>query len=104
MLADSGYDAAYIRKFLREHNIIDVKDRNKRTGAGFGKTKDNDYRKRSAIERLNSRAKDSFGLENFTFRGIKKALEHTYACLSAILYSAVSSFLLGFKDWRKLLL
>ena len=52
---------------------MDIIDRNKRQGKDFGKPKDKDYRKRVASERLNSRVKGSFGLENFTFSGIKRA-------------------------------
>ncbi len=104
LLADSGYDAAYIRRFLREHNIEDIIDRNKRTKESFGKPKDPDYRKRVASERVNSHAKDGFALERFTFAGLKGAVQHIYACLSAMLYSAISCYLIGLKDWRRLVL
>jgi len=104
ILADSAYDSAKIRQFLRKVGVLDVIDRNKRQGKNFGKPKDRDYRKRVASERVNSRAKESFGLESFTFSGIKRALQHTYCSLSAMLYSAIGCFLLGFKDWRKVVL
>lgn len=101
ILADSGYDSSKIRSFLRKIGVEDIIDRNKRKGKDYGKPKDKDYRKRVSSERLNSRAKDSFSLERFTFSGIKRALQHTYCSLGAMLYSAVGCFLLGFKDWRK---
>ena len=101
ILADSGYDSSKIRNFLRKIGVEDVIDRNKRKGKDFGKPKDNDYRKRVSSERVNSRAKDSFVLERFTFCGIRRALDHTYCCLSAMLYSAIGCFLLGFRDWIK---
>lgn len=104
LLADAGYDSSRIRKFLREHQIEDIINRNKRRGADFGKPKDPAYRMRVASERLNSRAKDSFCLERFTFTGLKRALEHTYCTLSAMLYSAIGCFLLGFRNWKKLVL
>ena len=91
-------------KFLRNIGVQDSIDRNKRQGKDFGKPTDKDYRKRVASERVNSRVQGSFGLESFTFSGIKKALQHTYCSLSALLYSAISCFLLGFKDWRKVVL
>ena len=102
LLADSAYDSSAIRKFLRSIGIEDVIDRNKRRGKDWGKPKDKDYRRRVASERVNSRAKDSFVLERFTFSGVKRALQHSYACLSAMLYSAIGCFLLGIKNWRKL--
>lgn len=71
LLADSGYDAMYIRKWLRKHQIEDIIDRNKRTGIGFEKPKDPDYKKRVASERVNSYAKDGFALEllSLVYRG-----------------------------------
>ena len=104
LLADSGYDAGYIRKWLREHGILDIIDRNKRRGNDFGKPKDPDYKKRSASERVNSHAKDGFALGRFTFAGLQRALQHVYACLSAMLFSAIGCSLLGMKDWRRLVI
>lgn len=102
ILADSGYDSAKIRNFLRKIGVDDIIDRNKRNGKDYGKPKDKDYKKRVSSERVNSRAKDSFSLERFTLKGIKGALQHTYCSLSAMLYSAIGCFLLGIKDWRKI--
>lgn len=104
LLADSGYDATYIRKWLREHQIDDIIDRNKRRGKEYGKPKDPDYNKRAVSERVNSHAKDGFALERFTFAGLQRAFQHTYACLSAMLSSAIACFTLGMKDWRKLVI
>ena len=103
LLGDSAYDSSAIRKFLRKIGIEDVIDRNKRRGREFPKIKDKDYRKRSASERVNSHAKGSFGLENFTFAGIRRALQHTYACLAAMLYSAIASFEMKNGNWRRVL-
>jgi len=103
LLGDSAYDSSAIRKFLRKIGIEDVIDRNKRRGREFPKIKDKDYRKRSASERVNSHAKGSFGLENFTFAGIRRALQHTYACLAAMLYSAIASFEMKNENWRRVL-
>lgn len=103
LLADSAYDSSAIRKFLRKIGIEDVIDRNKRRGKEFPKIKDIDYRKRSASERVNSHAKGSFGLEDFTFSGIRRALQHTYACLAAMLYSAITSFQMKNENWRRVL-
>lgn len=104
LLADSAYDSSAIRKFLRRVGIEDVIGRNKRRGREFPKIKDKDYRKRSASERVNSHAKGSFGLEDFTFAGIRRALQHTYACLAAMLYSAIASFEMKNENWRRVLI
>ncbi len=103
LLGDSAYDSSAIRKFLRSAGIDDVIDRNKRRGKEFPKIKDKDYKKRSASERVNSHAKGSFGLEDFTFAGIRRALQHTYACLAAMLYSAIASFGMKNEKWRRVL-
>jgi IS5 family transposase len=103
LLGDSAYDSSAIRKFLRKIGIEDVIDRNKRRGKEFPKIKDEDYKKRSASERVNSHAKGSFGLEEFTFAGIRRALQHTYACLAAMLYSAIASFEMENENWRRVL-
>jgi IS5 family transposase len=104
LLGDSAYDSSAIRKFLRKIGIEDVIDRNKRRSREFPKIKDEDYKKRSASERVNSYAKGSFGLEGFTFAGIRRALQHTYACLAAMLYSAIASFEMKNKNWRRVLI
>lgn len=104
LLADAGYDASRIRQFLREHQIEDVIDRNRRKGKGFGKPKDPDYRKRVASERLNSMAKGSFGLVDFKCAGLRRALQHTHCTLSAMLYSAIACFKIGIRNWRKVVL
>lgn len=103
LLADSTYDSSAIRKFLRKIGIEEVIDRNKRRGREFPKITDIDYRKRSASERVNSHAKGSFGLEDFTFAGIRRALQNTYSCLAAMLYSAIASFEMKNENWRRVL-
>ncbi len=102
LLADAGYDASKIRKFLREHGILGVIDRRRYRQKGTERPKDPDYRKRIASERVNSHAKDGFALERFTVAGLQRALQHVYACLSAMLFSAIGCSLLGMKDWRRL--
>jgi IS5 family transposase len=88
LLADSGYDAAYIRRWLRDHQIADVIDRNKRGGTNFGKPKDPDYRRRAASERLNSHAKDGFALERFYLCRLRESIAaHIYLPFSNALFS-----------------
>jgi hypothetical protein len=66
------------------------------------KPKDPNYKKRTAIERLNSRCKEELGLDRLKMRGLWAATFHATEVLCSMLYAAVGSFLAGFKDWRSI--
>jgi transposase len=95
LLADCGYDASEIRKTL--HDIKAVIARNGRGKFESETPKDPDYRKRTAIERINSRAKIELGLDN-----LWAATFHATVVMCSMLYAAIGSFLAGFADWRSI--
>ena len=100
LIADCGYDATEIYQKLK--SIIAVIARNGRGHYGSEKPKYPDYRKRTAIERLNSRVKEELGLDRLKRRGLWAATFHATEVLCSMLYAAVGSFLAGFKDWRSI--
>lgn len=100
LLADCGYDALEIRK-----RIGGMKAAIARNGRGKFESenpKDQDYRKRAAIERVNSRGKIELGLDNLKMRGLWAATFHATEVLCSMLYAAIGSFLAGFSDWRSI--
>ncbi len=100
LLADCGYDALEIRK-----RIGGMKAAIARNGRGKFESenpKDPDYKKRTAIERLNSRIKGELGLDNLKMRGLWAATFHATEVLCSMLYAAVGSFLAGFENWRSI--
>jgi transposase len=100
LIADCGYDATEIYQKLK--GIVAVIARNGRGHYESEKPKDPDYRKRTAIERLNSRVKLELGLDELKMRGLWAATFHATEALCSMLYAAVGSFLAGFKDWRSI--
>ncbi|EQD61998.1 Transposase, IS4-like domain protein [mine drainage metagenome] len=84
-LADSGYDATRIYKELHENNIMAVIAINGRGHRKSEVPKDPEYGKRWVIERIFSRLKGMFGLENNRLVGLKKVSIHVYSCLIAYL-------------------
>lgn len=101
VIADCAYDAAEIYQALLS-GMKAVIARNGRGHYPSEKPKDTDYRKRTAIERLNSRCKEELGLDNLKMRGLWAATFHGIEVLCSMLYAAVGSFLAGLKDWRSI--
>jgi len=99
-LADCAYDALEIRKAL--HDIKAVIARNGRGKFESETPKDPDYRKRVAIERINSRAKIELGLDNLKMSGLWAASFHATIVMCSMLYAAIGSKLAGFTDWRSI--
>ena len=83
LLADSGYDATHIYKEIHESNMKAVIAINGRGHRKSEVPKDPEYGKRWAIERIFSRLKGMFGLENNRVIGLKKVSIHVYSCLIA---------------------
>ena len=100
LIADCAYDSLEIRKAL--HGIEALIARNGRGKFESENPKDRDYRKRTAIERVNSRCKLELGLDNLKMRGLWAASFHAMEVLCSMLYAAVGSFIAGFKDWRSI--
>lgn len=100
LIADCAYDSLEIRKAL--HGIEALIARNGRGKFASEKPKDNDYRKRTAIERLNSRCKEELGLDNLKMSGLWSATFHGIEVLCSMLFAAIGSFMAGFKDWRSI--
>ena len=97
-LADCAYDALEIRKALK--GIIAAIARNGRGKFKSETPKDEDYSKRTSIERVNSRAKIELGLDNLKMRGLRAATFHCMMVMCSMLYAAIGSFLSGNPDWR----
>ena len=101
MIADCGYDSTEIYQAL----LRDMKPVIAKNGRGHYPSetpKDQDYKKRSAIERINSRSKVELGLDNFRMKGLWAATFHATEVLCSMLFAAVGSYLTGFKDWRSI--
>ena len=101
MIADCGYDSTGIYQAL----LMDMKPVIAKNGRGHYPSetpKDNDYRKRTAIERINSRGKEGLGLDNLKMKGLWAATFHATTVLCSMLYAAIGSFLAGFQDWRSI--
>jgi len=101
LIADCAYDATEIYQALLR-GVAAVIAKNGRGHYPFEKPKDPDYKKRTAIERLNSRCKEELGLDNLKMRGLWAATFHATEVLCSMLFAAVGSFLAGFKDWRSI--
>ena len=100
LLADAGYDSTDIRAKLRDiESVIAV------NGRGFYKSRtplDEDYPKRWAVERVNSRAKEELSLDGFKMYGLWAAKFHATIVLCSMLYAAIGSKLAGFANWRSI--
>lgn len=101
VIADCGYDAVEIYQSLLA-GMKAVIARNGRGHYDSEKPKDADYKKRTAVERVNSRCKEELGLDNLKMRGLWAATFHAIEVLCSMLFAAVGSFLAGFKDWRSI--
>lgn len=101
VIGDCAYDAAEIYQALLS-GITALIAKNGRGHYESENPKDTDYRKRTAIERLNSRSKVELGLDNLKMRGLWAATFHATEVLCSMLFAAVGSFLAGFKDWRSI--
>lgn len=101
LIADCAYDATEIYQALLT-GMKAVIARNGRGHYPSEKPKDADYKKRTAIERVNSRCKEELGLDNLKMSGLWAATFHATEVLCSMLFAAVGSFLAGFKDWRSI--
>ena len=101
-IADSAYDSAEIRRFLRGRFIEDCIARNGRGNFESERPRDKDYNKRSAAERVNSRGKELFALDKLKVRGMVKATVHIMLSLSSILFFAICAFKMRIKNWRSI--
>jgi len=101
-IADSAYDDAGIRQFLRDRFIDDCIARNGRGHYESEKPKDEDYNKRPAAERVNSRGKMLFALDKLKVRGIVNSTVHIMLSLSSLLFFAICAFKSGIKNWRSI--
>lgn len=86
-LADSAFDAAWIRNELKENGIKPVIAFNGRRKFKSTVPKDKDYGKRRAVERFFSRLKEKFGLRNNRFIGIKNVKIYVFSCILGYLLS-----------------
>jgi len=85
LLAYAAYDATNIYQELQYDNVKPIIAIN---GKGFYKSstsKDPEYGKKWAIERVFSRLKEVFGLSKDRLIGIDKVTVHIYSCLIAYL-------------------
>jgi len=101
IIADCGYDSTEIYQAL----LKDIKPVIAKNGRGHYPSetpKDQDYKKRSAIERINSRSKEELGLDNLKMRGLWAATFHATTVLCSMLFAAIGSYISGFKDWRSI--
>lgn len=101
LIADCAYDAAEIYQALLS-SMVAVIAKNGRGHYPSEKPKDPDYKKRTAIERLNSRCKEELGLDKLKMRGLWAATFHATEVLCSMLFAAIGSHLAGFKDWRSI--
>ena len=102
VLADAGYDTAYIKQYLRDINIIPAIAINGRGHYASAKPKDPDYSKRWAIERNNGLMKKHYGLNDLKVKGIEKATKHCYVCYISMLASSIGKYVLGYKRYRSI--
>ncbi|GEM_PF-1942116 len=93
-VADSGYDASEIRLTLCGHNVTPCIAVNGRGHYPSTPPKDPDYKKRPGCERVNSRAKEYFRLDDLKLRGLANASIHAALSLGAVLLNAVAAVLL----------
>lgn len=93
-VADSGYDASEIRQTLCGHNVTPCIAVNGRGHYPSTPPKDQDYKKRPACERVNSRAKEYFRLDDLKLRGLQNAAIHAALSLGALLLNALAAVVL----------
>jgi IS5 family transposase len=84
-LADAEYHSSHIRTTLRNDNLVPVIPFSGNKWQKTENPKDPDYGKRWAVERVFSRLKEVFGLENNRFFGLRKVKIHVFSCVLAYL-------------------
>ncbi len=84
-LADAQYHSSKIRMALRNDNNVPVIPFSGNKWRKTENPKDPDYGKRWAVERVFSRLKGVFGLEDNRFFGLKKVRIHVFSCVLAYL-------------------
>ncbi|MCD6220425.1 transposase [Candidatus Calescamantes bacterium] len=102
LLADMGYDASHIRQFLRNKNIKPVIPYNGRGHYENIKTKDPDYKKRSAVERDNNLLKKYYRLNNLQVRSMYKVTIHAFISCLSMLFCGIGKYLIGYKRFRRI--
>jgi len=80
-LADSAYDSADVHAALWENHLVPVIAINGRGHCKSSKPKDQDYKKRGAIERFFSLLKMKLNLLDVRFRGLQKVTAHANSCI-----------------------
>jgi transposase len=86
-LADSAMDAAWIKDELKENRMTPVIASNRRGKFKSSVPKDKNYGKRWAVERFFSRLKETFGLRNNRFIGMKTVKIYVFSCILGYLLS-----------------
>ncbi|MGI0141353.1 MAG: transposase, partial [Candidatus Micrarchaeales archaeon] len=80
-LADSAYDSRDVRFTLMKNGIVPLIAVNGRGHYMSSKPKDNDYRKRSGIERFFSLLKMKLNLLNVRFKGLQRVTAHVFSSI-----------------------
>jgi transposase len=84
-LADAQYHSSKIRTKLRNDNMIPVIPFGGNRWQKRENPKDPEYGKRWSVERVFSRLKEVFGLEENRFFGLKRVKIHVFSCVIAYL-------------------
>ncbi|MDI6917221.1 MAG: transposase [Thermoplasmatales archaeon] len=99
MLGDAAYDTAEIRDtitsggFGKPYIKMNLRG-NKRLKLYYSKEWRRNYKKRTAIERLNSRLKNFLHLRRTRVRGIKAVTCYAYlGCIAMLLFAIIGNFL-----------
>jgi transposase len=91
------YSTEILNKIIKNLGAIPLIPKNKDQ-----KMKDKDFKKRPAVERIFSRAKEFLGLDNLKLRGLWNATIHTLTTFCSMLFAAIGSFKAGYKNWRSI--
>lgn len=85
-LMDAGYCSPILREHSRQLGHVPLIDHNPRRGEKieFAPHEAQRYKERSAVERVNGRLKDSFGVHRINVRGHEKVLSHLMFAVLAL--------------------
>lgn len=98
MIADCAYDSTDVYQMLGDTKpVIAI---NGRGHYASRKPSDPDYKKRSAIERINSRLKIELCLDELKLKGLWGATVHGLRACCSMLFAAIGSKLAEVADWR----
>jgi IS5 family transposase len=100
VIGDSAYDTAEVRNTIiaegygRAYIKVNLRSNRKRFKLCYPKEWCEKYKKRTAIERLNSRLKNFLHLRKFRVRGIKAVTCYAYlGCIAMLLFALIGRFL-----------